>query len=245
MSDTSFRTWMDDLKNDRGARPEWPLLLNWMLDAEFQRERQVDRPYAGPRVLIDRTHHDCDVTVAEKRATYGLCHHCWQESGGCLWIGDMPIWLLSYEVPNQFNEKKRCADLVGLTADGALVVFEAKLGANSSHPPLSAVLEGLDYLACLTTAGAFERLTSELKELKRSLPVPPGFEGVEPKSGAIPMLIVLADTVYYTYNDNSGRSPGWREFLKYGQKTKSVMIRFARSEPDADGCFSRTVNWLS
>lgn len=147
---------LDERSQDRsggGARPEWPLLLSWMLDFEFHRGRQFDRPYTGPRVLIDRTLHNCDVTVAEKRATYGPCHRCWQEADGCLWIGDTPIWLLSYEVPNQLSEKKRCADLVG-------------------------VLEGLDYLSCLTTTSAFERLTSEFLDLKSNLPVPPGFQTV-------------------------------------------------------------------
>lgn len=244
MPDTSFRIWMDGLKADLGPRPEWAVLMSWMLEAEYLREQQIDRPYSGSRVLIDRTGHDYNVTVPERRAIYGLCHHCWKETNGCLRIDGTPIWLISYEVPNQAGERGRRADLVGLTAAGGLVVIEGKLGENN-HPPISAVLEGLDYLSCLTSASTFERLVSEFRELNNRIPVPEGFEEVEPLRSAPPAVIVLADTAYFTLHDRSERSPGWRELTRYGQRPKSISMRFARSEPDAEGFFSREVSWLT
>ncbi len=245
MSDTNFRTWMDRLKNISGARPEWPLLLSWMLEEEFLRQQQNPRPYSGQRVLIDRLLHKYDVAVPEKRAVYGLCHRCWQEAKGCLWIEGMPIWLLSYEVPNQASENGRRADLVGITMTGGLVVFEGKLGTNS-YPPISAILEGLDYLSCLTSKATFDRLITEFHEMKVTgqLPVPEGFDNAEPNRSAQPLVIVLADSVYFDFYDRSERSPGWREMVRFGQSTTTLSMRFARAELDADRFFSREVSWL-
>lgn len=244
LPDTTFRSWMNGLREDVGPRPEWPVLLSWMLETEFERQRQVDRPYSGLRILIDRTRHEFNVKVPEKRAVYGLCHRCWQETNGCLLIDGTPVWLLSYEVPNQADENGRRADLVGLTQTGGLVVFEGKLGSNSC-PPISAVLEGLDYLSCLTSAGTFERVISEFRDLKQRIPVPAGFEGIEPNLAAPPAVIVLADSEYFNYHDRSERSPGWRELVKHGRRPTSISMRFAQAESDIDGFFSRTASWLT
>lgn len=243
--DTSFRTWMNRLAADKGARSEWPLLLSWMLESEYERQRQIDHPYTGPRILIDRTCHDYDVKMPEKRAMYGLYHRCLQETKGCLRIGDMPVWLLSYEMPNQADEAGRRADLVGLTQEGGLVVFEGKLGQNS-YPPISAILEGLDYLSCLTSTRTFDRLISEFAELKPSLPVPEGFEGVGPERSAQPTVIVLADSVYFDFYDRSKRGPGWREMLRYCHRKMEtpISIRFAMAKLDVDRFFAPEVSWL-
>ena len=244
VSDTSFRTWMNRLKADTGARPEWPLLLRWMLEAEFNNQQKIDRPYTGPRILIDRTQHDFKVKKPENRAIYGLYHKCLQENNGCLRIGDERVWLLSYEMPNQGSHRKRCADLVGLTKSGGLVVFEGKLG-NNSHPPISAILEGLDYLSCLTSVNAFDRLILEFLALRETLPVPVGFENVQPIRSALPAVVVLADSAYFGFHDISQRSVGWREMIKFGRRQTSISIKFATAEPDDDGFFSRSVSWLT
>ncbi len=44
MPDTNFRIWMNRLHADLGARPEWPLLLSWMLESKLQDEQQIERP---------------------------------------------------------------------------------------------------------------------------------------------------------------------------------------------------------
>lgn len=248
MSDTSFRTWMKGLSKDNGERAEWAILLRWMLEAEFQDQQKIDRRYTGKKILIDRTSHRFeDATVPEKRAVYGLFHHCQKESDGCLLIDDVPVWLLTYETPNQASSTGRRADLVGLTKDGGLVVFEGKLGKNS-YPPISAVLEGLDYLSCLMSDSNFKKLILDFRELKKKLPVPEGFEKIEPKRSACPMVIVLADSVYFDFYDKSKRGPGWREMLKYGKRKTSVSIRFAIAKldsKDSQKSFSTEVSWLT
>ena len=248
MSDTTFRTWMKRLSNDNGERAEWALLLRWMLEAEFEVQQRIDRPYNGERILIDRTSHKFEsATVREKRAIYGLFHHCQKESGGCLLIDDVPVWLLTYETPNQGSSRGRRADLVGLTKDGGLVVFEGKLGKNS-YPPISAVLEGLDYLSCLMSDSNFKKLISEFHELKKKLPAPEGFEKTKPNRSACPMVIVLADSVYFKHYDKSKRCPGWREMNKYGTRETSVSIRFATAKldsKDSQKSFSTEVSWLT
>lgn len=245
MTDTLFRTWMEQLSDDKGRRPEWPLLLSWMLESKFHDEQLIERPYTGAKILIDRTEHQREATVPEKRAVYGLWRRCQQESHGCLQISEMPVWLLGYEIPNQFNEKKRCADLLGLTAQGGLVVFEAKLGKNGNHPPISAILEGLDYLSCLKSAGTFARLTEEFQELKSKLPIPVGFETVTLNPVAKPLVIILADSTYFEFHDQSGRSGAWRDFVRCGQTMNSINVRFAISEPDIEGIFPRDISWLT
>ncbi len=183
--------------------------------------------------------------MPEKRAVYGLCRCCWQESHGCLQLGEASIWLLGYEIPNQLSERKRCADLLGITDQGGLVVFEAKLGENGTHPPISAVLEGLDYLSCMTSLGTFARLTLEFQELKSKLPVPSGFETVTLNPAATPMVIILADSAYFAFHDRSERSTGWRDFVRCDPIMNSVNIRFAIAERDAEGIFRRDVTWLT
>ncbi len=244
MSDTSFRTWMIRLKNDKGARPEWTRLLSWMLEDEFVREQQIGRQYTGQNVLIDRADHNYKVKKAENRAMYGLYHRSWSENGGCLQINTMPVLLLSYEVPNQGNHSGRCADLLGLTESGGLIVFEGKLGENS-HPPISAILEGLDYLSCLTSEKTFKRLTDEFLEWKSKRSIPKRFQKIVPDRSVPPRVVVLADDKYFTKHDShSDRSPGWREMVKHGQKKKSITMGFALAKLDENGFFSPKISWL-
>ena len=217
-----------------------------MLESELEREQQNDRSYTGSKVVIDRTSRAksvFNVKKPENRAMYGLYHRSWDKNGGCLLIDKMPVLLLSYEVPNQGHHRKRCADLLGLTTNGGLVVFEGKLGENSESP-ISAILEGLDYLSCLTSEKAFKRLVDEFNEWKSNRSIPKDFKDVVPNRSVPPMIVVLADAVYFDFHGRSGRSPGWREMVTHGQKTKSLSIRFAKAKLDEDEFFSPEISLL-
>lgn len=69
MDDTRFRTWIADLCKAAGDRPDWPLLMQWMLQEQLETERAVSRRYRGERILISRIDHDYTAASAEKRAT--------------------------------------------------------------------------------------------------------------------------------------------------------------------------------
>jgi len=214
IENTTFRTWMTQLCQPRGDQPEWPTMMVRMLEEEFVRQRAVDRRYAGQKVFIDRDDHDpLKATVPEKRAVYGLYHLCRKQAGRCLRIGEDPFWLLGYEWPNQGSYRKRCADLVGLTPDGGLVVFECKLDRNS-YAPLAAVFEGLDYLSCLTGEHNFERLAAGFWEWHEKLTeedIPEGFRECEPDYSAQHSVVVLAPQGYYELYTRSQRGQGWRD----------------------------------
>ncbi len=43
---------MTDLCKPDGDRPEWPLLMQWMLQEQLAKEQAVERTYDGKRILI-------------------------------------------------------------------------------------------------------------------------------------------------------------------------------------------------
>ena len=147
---TTFRVLMDQLLARTGEVPEWPTLLHALLSIVYEQQRESGFAYSS-EVFKDRD--DTDPTKAtqpEKRRVRDLYHLCHERSGGCLTIGSNFYWLLGYEWPNQGSEKMRRADLVGLNVTGGLVVFECKLDRNP-YGPFASILEGLDYLTCLTS----------------------------------------------------------------------------------------------
>ena len=224
-----------------GNRPEWPLFIRWALQEQLHREQHTEREYAGKQLLISRTDHDYENATGEKRAAYGLHQNAHQTSSGCITIGDERYWLLSYEVPNQDNSRMRRADLVGLNRTGGLVVFECKLERNP-YAPLAAVLEGLDYLACLTCQTNFVRLQGDFWLL--GLTAPEDFKGIEPTRQACHEVIVLAPKGYYELYTRSNRGSGWRDLARTRtQNWESVRIAFAETEVDGDGFFSQELRW--
>ena len=233
MKDTRFRTWMTDLCKPDGDRPEWPLLMQWMLQEQLEREQSVERTYDGKRILIPRHDHDyLNAKDGEKRATYGLYHNCLRETSGCLSIGDERYWLLSYEVPNQDSRKMQRADLLGLTVSGGLVVFECKL--KNSYAPISSLLEGLDYLAALTSGPNFQRLQDEFQHLLSSVgKIPDGFEDVRPRREACHEVVVLAPSEYYETYDRSGR--GTKRCGLGGLRNRSRTLRFGFATSNLEG----------
>lgn len=228
---TSFRTWMETLLLPRGNEPEWPLLLREMLTTEYRRQSGRCIVYAGEEVFIDR---DCHTKVpaegTENAAVYGLYRRCHEHNLGCFNIDGDVYWLLGYRWPNQGAEAGRQADLVGLSSDGGLVVFECKLKTNN-YGPLAATLEGLDYLACLTSCPNFARIVSGFHQwaAKEERTVPPLFRGIVPRPEGRHELVVLAEPAYFDLYRRSGRGRGWEDFAKISH-AGTPPIRFAQCD---------------
>ncbi len=245
MTDTRFRTWMTDLCKPDGDRPEWPLLMQWMLQEQLAKEQAVERTYDGKRILIPRHDHDYWEATGEKRATYGLYHNCLRETSGCLSIDGERYWLLSYEVPNQDSRRMQRADLLGLTLSGGLVVFECKL-ENNGYAPISSLLEGLDYLAALTSGPNFQRIQEEFPQLLNSIEkTPEGFEDVRPTRGACHEVVVLAPSKYYETFSRSKRGTNGGGLGGLRDRSSNLRFGFASSELDSDKFFSPNVSWMT
>lgn len=231
--DSPFRQWMDFLKQLRGAEAEWPQLLRRVLTDTYLRERESVSNYAG-EVFKDR---DDDFPVVaklpEKKAVKDLFHHCRREAGGVLCVGEDRYWLLGYEWPNQGGneERGRRADLVGMNSSGGLVVFECKLVNNDG--PLTAALEGLDYLSHLTNRQNFVKMADGFRRWsgKPQKSRPAAFEAVTPVLGAGHEVVVLASEAYFAQHRRSQRSPGWGAFAALPCGPPSPLsIRFAESD---------------
>ena len=215
----SFRTWTEGLREVRGDQPNWPWLLGMALDDEFRRQRESADGYAK-EVFIDRDEHPHQEGATERRMVAQLYHVCSRENQGCLVIGDEPFWLLGYEWPNQGGdaEKGRRADLVGLGRDGGIVVFECKR-ANNNDPPLTALIEGLDYLSCLLCRSNFEKIIAGFDrwKAKPQKVVPRGFSGTTPREDARASMIVLAPETYFVdLFSRSKRGEGWKDIARVG-----------------------------
>lgn len=207
---TGFRTWLLELQQVRGNRPLWPVLLGAMLDAEFQRQRELKVGYSG-EVFIDRDSHPLEDGEREERQVARLFRAA-HAGDGCLTLGSEKIWLLGYQWPTQGGsaEKGRRADLIGITADGGLVVLEAKLASGTA--PLTAILEGLDYLACLHRQPNFDKILRGFArwKMKPARKIPAGFEQTLLSRDARPLLVVLAPESYYLgRNARSIRGKEW------------------------------------
>ena len=229
---TTFRLVMDRVLARTGDLPEWPLVLHALLSLEFERQRDLGIAYVG-EVFKDRDADDPALaTLPEKRRVRDLFHLCHRESGGRLLIGTSAYWLLGYEWPNQGREKGRRADLVGLNPSGGLVVFECKLDGNG-YGPFAAVLEGLDYLACLTSAANFRKIQAGFAKwaAKPGRSVPAGFERTVPDRSGHPEVVVMAPAAYYGLYSRSGRGRGWDHFAELSASAPGpVAIAFAQSD---------------
>lgn len=151
----SFRIWLEQLRNVRGHRPLWPVLLGAALDSEFQRQRSIDESYKGD-VFKNRDDHQLDEGEKEERLIAFLYRSA-LAADGCLHFESQRIWLLGFQWPTQggVREIGRRADLIGMTINGGLVLFEAKRA--NGDAPMIAIAEGLDYLACLLRHKNFEK----------------------------------------------------------------------------------------
>jgi hypothetical protein len=119
-----------------------------------------------------------------------------------------------------------------MTADGGLVVFEAK--AAQGDPPLIAIMEGLDYLAWLIRQRNFEKIENGFQKwkAKRRLPPPSGFENTSPDRTVRPTLVVLAPPDYFgERNTRSIRGRDWPLLLEFGDSLiQSVRLAFATTD---------------
>lgn len=230
---TSFRDWMGYLTSPRGAEPEWPWLLRQMLAAEYARQRSLGFCYAG-EVFKDRDgDYPHTAVLPEKRAVKDLYHGCRLNAGRVFRIGEEPYWLLGYEWPNQGGdrEKGQRADLVGLNATGGLVVFECKL--ENRYGPLASILEGLDYLSCLTSEPNFAKIAEGFRRWvsKPGFVRPEAFGSITPSRDSLHEVIVLASAAYYSQYRTSPRGAGWEKLAALPPSPSAgLSIRFAESD---------------
>ncbi len=244
MPDTVFRTWMNQLNEAEGnqvAVPESPRLIKLMLAWHFAREQETDRAYLGKKILIPRMEHDWHVANPERRAVYGLYHRCLAQANSVLTIGTEKFLLLSFEVPNQGNERGRRADLLGLNMYGGMVLFEAKVAGNPCGP-VASLLEGLDYLSALLSPANFQRIQAEFEMLRETLinvyhVTPPCLAGAQLRREAIHDVIILGPPAYFQQYDVTDRGLGWRELTRASLQPPSIRLRFAQGEIDVEGEF--------
>lgn len=221
---------MTHLTSARGGEAEWPWLLRELLIAEFVRQRSLGYCYTGdvvlPRFGLDPNR----ATKPEPRAVMDLLARCRSTHNGAYLIGDEAYWLLGYEWPNEGSQRRKCADLVGLNRQGGLVVFECKLV--NPYGPFAAVLEGLDYLSCLTTGPNFAKIEAGFAEWFSALEViPEGFENVRPIADSRHEVIVLGSAEYYAQYRRSDRGVGWDLFAALPlSPSPTLSIRFAESD---------------
>jgi hypothetical protein len=208
MADSHFRECFEHLRTLHGRRIEWPQLLRYLLEQEFIRIRRDGQPYTGPGVFLDRDekawqHKGKPRQSNEELLVYSLYRDVHEKREGLVDVGGEATWLVTCQVPNQANHRGRRADLLGLRANGSLVVFECKV-AEGKDSPLIAVLEGFDYLAHLLLPANLEKLDRGLRNWRkkdrkgeRVSVVPEAFAGVDIKANALHSVIVLAPPRYY------------------------------------------------
>ena len=230
----SFRIWLEQLRDVRGHRPLWPVLLGAALETEFQRQKACDECYKG-NVFIGRDDHPLSDGEREERLVARLYRSA-LAADGCVQLGTQRVWLLGFQWPTQggAREKKRQADLVGMTSEGGIVLFEAK--RENGDPPLIAIAEGLDYLACLLRPKNFAKIQSGfqkwIESRKNRYSVPAEFEGTVPDNTIRPTLVVLAPEKYFTEKHaRSIRSRDWPFLAAVGESIiPSVRLSFAATD---------------
>jgi hypothetical protein len=104
--------------------------------------------------------------------------------------------------------------------------------ADNSYGPFAAVLEGLDYLACLTSAANLAKIQAGFERWlsKTTTTVPDEFQGVSPSATARHEVIVLAPGDYYGLYSRSVRGSGWQSLASLPVSSPVLSIRFGVSE---------------
>lgn len=233
---TGFRDSLGILEAVHGKHhPLWPALLGHALNLEFLRQVESDESYSG-EVFKDRDHHSLEDGDREERRVANL-YRAAHASDGCISLHNERVWLVGYQWPTQGSaaEKSRRADLVGLTEQGGLVVCEAKVAKGT--PPLHALCEGLDYLACLLRSGNFTKIEIGFQRWKQKADrkIPMGFELVQPNRLAKPKLIILAPENYYTGKySTSIKGREWPDLVRAGiSMIPSIDLHFATTDFDS------------
>ncbi|HEV7281398.1 MAG TPA: hypothetical protein VGN57_14450 [Pirellulaceae bacterium] len=243
--ETIFRQVLNGLREPRGDAPDWPEILFTLIDREFRTGRRERVEYLGARVLVDRDEKDPSEAEAgsEKSVTRLLYQRCRASASATLTVGEDVYWLIGYEIPCFAKKSKQCADLLGLSRSGGLVVFECKIEKNS-YAPITSAIEGLDYLTCLTAQPNFDRLCKEFEEwrAKPEQIASPEFARVVPRSDARHEVVVLGPKTYYDKflpsvpgeSRRTLRGSGWEHFARLCQ-TRSGELRIGFAETDFGG----------
>ena len=251
MADSQFRDWFQHLRRLHGRRVEWPQLLRHQIGQEFKRIRREGQPYTGPYVFLDRDekawrYRDHPRQDDEELLVYSLYREVHEKRGGLLDVGGEATWLVTCQVPNQDKHRSRRADLLGLRANGSLVVFECKV-AKGKDSPLIAVLEGLDYLAHILLPKNMESLKRGFRGWRNKARsegcasvVPPAFAKIDIDAGALHSVIVLAPAEYYKFHskDSEGAEQDWHLLSDrcWPKSRLPVGIDFAESDFRSGQC---------
>lgn len=227
-----FRDLLDVAKSVQGERPLWPSVLGSLLDSEFKSQRAIDAAYKGD-IVINRFQYVRPRDVGEVSLVAMLFESATRERGVVQVEGEN-VWLLGFQWPTQGGRQEvgRKADLVGITQSGSLVVFEAK--ATNGEPPLTAVLQGLDYLACFLRPTNFAKIQSGFQLLRSNLPyeIPVEFGATVPSCTERPKLVVLAPEEYYSgLYSRSIRGREWPWLADVGETfIPSVEVLFCHTD---------------
>ena len=238
----SLRNVLNILRDRDGGESDLPIGLVALLEEVFLCQKAVSEAYAGRNVFRNRANHAYVESEAgsqtERRqvqSLFRMIHDDTQDAStrGLLHVDDEAIWVPTFEAPNQneqgVGQRGRRADLIGLDKEGRLFVFEAKAADNGNDTPLSAIVEGLDYLACLLRSGNLEMIEDDLDRIHSSQGYPDGFAtNVDPDQK--PVVAVMAPQPYWDRFDGSGtkRGEGWQSLM--GVKSELFDIQFLCGE---------------
>lgn len=250
MSLSNFRKWFKYLEGLRGRQVEWPQFIRHVFEEEFNRLRKEDNPYRKD-VFKDRDsdafkHIQHPKQHLERVLVQRLFRETHEQSEGQLLLGGQPVWLVSYEVPNQGADRGCRADLLGVRLDGSLVVLECKPSGNKTSP-FYALLEGLDYLGHICMPGnmkklkdGFQRWRDKARNESVLSKIPKEFREVSINPDARHIVMVLAPEDYYSAHmkDAKGNSQDWYLLSDrmWSDSDRSVDLDFAITDFKPSDC---------
>lgn len=213
--DSFFRQEFARLRDAQGAYPNWSPFLAESLRRDFETEVARDITYNG-EVFKDRSASPAGIGNDEPALIKTLYRNIYDNCDGILTIENDDCWCISYQVPNQPGKPKRAIDLLGVRRDGTLAIFEAKVG-NMGNTPLAALLESLDYAACLFRLGNQRKFLDGFDRWRSASgrKVPDNYRNTTPDFSRKPEVIVIGDSSYFATHARTIRSVGWDRFFKY------------------------------
>ena len=199
-----LRRILTGLVEGRGDTPGWPIALLGLMEYGFECGRRDEIAYRSESLLRDRGTYGLIQSeqgkegspLGERSAVRNFFVRCRDESSSCLIIAGRRYWLLSFEMPSFAARRMQRADIVGINEEGGLVVFECKLAGND-YAPVTAVVEALDYLTCLTSSPNLRAVIADFHRLQSAYLPPAGFEGMGSHPDTCHEVIVLAELGYF------------------------------------------------
>lgn len=228
--DTQFRQWLNEvMKKTQDAKNVPRTLSEW--EKVYSLERKRDISYVSEVFKNRDFHRNKAREGSEDFYTYQLYHECWSRRR-CLLLAGEACWLLGYQWPCQERRKKQRADLVGVKPNGGFVVFECKRGDNVNDVPLAALLEGLDYLCCLTGRSNWNKILNGFEHWERKYDPPACFNGCTPMADIPPSVVVLAPRKYYQrFSGRKNLDNAWPAFMRGRAQGKCLELGYAVWEP--------------